>query len=854
MKVDFESSQTWLKSLGVSNNPNASFLRESYLGSRKKIEALLQNIEKDIKGLTVHDISHIDSLWQVSDEIIGDKNYLNPAEGYVLGCAFLIHDAAHVSPAYTNGLASLTNTDEWKDLVGLRFKGNNPIEGSAEYESLLFDVARIHHAKQAKEITKISWKDQSNDTEIYFIDEPELRSVYSELIGQIAESHNWSSEKVFNTFQHRKINPPGFLNEKDWEVDCLKIAFILRTADAAHVDSRRAPSYLFSFLNPQKTSRLHWLYQNKLGKLKLVDNKLRINSGSSFNETERSAWWLAFDTAQMIDKELKSAFYYLCDGGREPLSAQSVLGIESPSSFSSYVTVNNWEPEDTSIYISNLPKLIKTLGGSALYGDDETVSFRELIQNGMDSINAALALGYLNKDEGRIKVTISNVGENDLKFTITDNGLGMSKYVLKNVLLDFGNSLWESSNVISEHPTLLQNNFSSIGKFGIGFYSVFMVSNSVEIITRRYEKGNDETGDAWKLTFEDGLNERPFISLPRREESLRRHGTKINFIMKRDLFLSITRKEKVDLFLHDDEEVDIPIKLDSELYNLNRILAYLFPASEVTIETEYNGEREIAVSAKDWLSIDHKTLLDRRFLTPVSTWRPGLFPIYDNRDIVGRLSIEPFGYYTTNFNCATVCHRGVRSGKIYGLNGICLTSKNNERAARMDGLPNYPIESWIDWARLVTGEKPDLNQNCLLRLHPLIPEKDLMVWHLNDDRCHLNDIMSHLEDKIETLIHDGGIYYSADDEVSEGAFDDYFIQNKNIIIAPRTIDISSSEDDRIIDFISTLYNKPIDYIQVIKDRVSDSYRDIQFTIENRTVGQVNGTEIMRDVIVILFAK
>jgi len=852
MQVDFESSQTWLKSLGVSNNHSASLLRESYLGSRKKIEALLQNIEKDIKGLTVHDISHIDSLWQVSDEIIGDKNYLNPAEGYVLGCAFLIHDAAHVSPAYSGGLASLTNTDEWKDLVGLKFKGSEPIEGSAEYESLLFDVARIHHAKQAKEITRISWRDQSNNTEIYFIDEPELRSIYSELIGEIAESHNWSSEKVFNTFQHRKINPPGFLNEKDWEVDCLKIAFILRTADAAHIDSRRAPSYLFSFLNPQKTSRLHWLYQNKLGKLKLIDNKLRINSGSSFNETERSAWWLAFDTAQMIDKELKSAFYYLCDGGREPLSAQSVLGIESPSSFSSYVTVNNWEPEDTSIYISNLPSLIKMLGGSALYGNDETVSFRELIQNSVDSINAALALGYLNEGEGKIKVIISDGGEDNLKFTIVDNGLGMSKYVLKNVLLDFGSSLWGSSDVISEYPTLLQNNFSSIGKFGIGFYSVFMVSDSVEIITRRYEKGNDETSDSWKLTFEDGLNERPFISIPRREESLKRHGTKISFIMKKDLFLSIVRKEKISLFLEGDEEA--LNKLDGELYNLNRILAYLFPASEITIETECNKEKGIAVSAQDWLNIDCKELLDRRFLTPTSIWSSGLFPIYDNGNVVGRFLIEPFGYYMSNINCAIVCHRGVRSGKIYGLSGICLTSKNNERAVRMDGLPNYPIASWIEWAKLVTGEKPRLPENCLLRLHPLIPENDLMVWHLNDERCYLKDIISHLESKIEMLIHDGGIYYSVDDEVPEGAFDEDFTQKENIIISPRNIDISSSKDDRIIDFISTLYNKPIDYIKLIKDSINNSFECVRFTSEIRAVGQVDDTEIMRNVIVVNFGK
>lgn len=847
MQINFKSSQTWLKTLGLSENSNVDILRESYLSSREKIEAMLQNIEVEIKGLTVHDISHIDSLWHVSDEIIGDKNYLNPAEGYVLGCAFLLHDAAHVSPAYSGGLASLKNTDEWKDLVGLRFEGVEPLNDSEEHADLLFEVARIYHAKQAREITKISWKDQSNGTDIYFIDNPELRSVYSEIIGLIAESHNWSAEKVFNTFQQRKINPPGFQKEKGWEVDCLKIAFILRTADAAHIDSGRAPSYLFSFINPQKISRLHWLFQHRLGKAKLTSNKLRITSGSSFNENERSAWWLAYDTAMMIDKELKSALYYLTSGRREPLSAQSVLGIESPSSFSSYVTVSNWEPEDTSIYISNLPNLIRTLGGSALYGNDETIAFRELIQNGMDSINAATTLKYLEENEGKIKVTIRDTENGELEFSVSDNGLGMSKYVLKNVLLDFGNSLWGSNKVISEHPTLLQNNFSSIGKFGIGFYSVFMVSNTVEIITRRYEIGHNESGDAWKLKFEDGLNERPFISLPRRDESLRRHGTKVSFTMGKTLFFSILGKEVVDTFLREPEEVD---KLDDEIYNLKRILAYLFPASEITLEVEYNGEKEIVISANDWKTIKHHTLLDRRFLKPFSSYRGELFPIYANGSLVGRLAIESFGFYSTDYNYATVCHRGVRAGKIYGISGVCLTSKNNERAARMDCTPNYPLESWIEWANLVTDNTPDTNENCLIRLHPLIPKKDLMVWHLNDERCFLSDIFLHLEEKKEITLHAGNIYYSSDDEVSEGTFDDYFIQIKNLVIAPRTLGISTSDDDRIIDYISTLYDGTINYMKLIEEKIKSTYENAKFNDDVCAVGHVNGIDIFRDVTVI----
>ncbi|MBA2593659.1 MAG: hypothetical protein M3495_02490 [Pseudomonadota bacterium] len=47
-------------------------------------------------GLTVHDITHLDALWRVADQIAGPDYPINPAEAFVLGGAFLLHDAAHV--------------------------------------------------------------------------------------------------------------------------------------------------------------------------------------------------------------------------------------------------------------------------------------------------------------------------------------------------------------------------------------------------------------------------------------------------------------------------------------------------------------------------------------------------------------------------------------------------------------------------------------------------------------------------------------------------------------------------------------------------------------------------------------
>ena len=55
---------------------------------------LLNKIRIDFPSLTIHDITHVDSLWQVASIIAGKDYQLNPLEGFILGCSFLLHDAA----------------------------------------------------------------------------------------------------------------------------------------------------------------------------------------------------------------------------------------------------------------------------------------------------------------------------------------------------------------------------------------------------------------------------------------------------------------------------------------------------------------------------------------------------------------------------------------------------------------------------------------------------------------------------------------------------------------------------------------------------------------------------------------
>jgi hypothetical protein len=68
-------------------------LRLAFLSFRDRTSQLVGEIGALLPGLTVHDITHLDTLWSVADQIAGPDYPLNPAEVFVLGGAFLLHDA-----------------------------------------------------------------------------------------------------------------------------------------------------------------------------------------------------------------------------------------------------------------------------------------------------------------------------------------------------------------------------------------------------------------------------------------------------------------------------------------------------------------------------------------------------------------------------------------------------------------------------------------------------------------------------------------------------------------------------------------------------------------------------------------
>ena len=110
---------------------------------------------------------------------------------------------------------------------------------------------------------------------------------------------------------------------------------------------------------------------------------------------------------------------------------------------------------------------------------------------------------------GSITVSLERTVDNRFWLDVVDNGIGMSMRVLTEFLLDFGQrTFWGSPEMQEEFPGLLSGGLKPIGKYGIGFFSVFMIAERVIVITCRSDAA---VRDTLVLEFSRGLEGRPIV-------------------------------------------------------------------------------------------------------------------------------------------------------------------------------------------------------------------------------------------------------------------------------------------------------------------------------------------------------
>ena len=522
MNPQIEKTRLWAISLGSKDADQEIERKKEHLRSvlrrfREHAAILTSRIAATFPQLTVHDVTHLDALWETADLVAGDGYPLNPLEAFVLGGAILLHDAALCFEAYEGGQNAVRDTLPWKDAFASEAAAH-PKEPQKILEQYCdFTAIRLLHARQAEKLGEREWKNENGGTSFFLIEDTDLRSRYGALIGQIAASHNWNTDDVKSRLRSQFNAPAAWPSE--WRVDPVKIACLLRCADAAHLDDRRAPDFLLALIRRSGVSLDHWKAQNWLARVDIDQSdrsktSLLFTSTHAFKSSDADAWWVAYDAIALLDAEIRASNNLLLsrvqkDSSSPAFKMQRVTGANSPAELSKSVETDGWIPTSAKIHVGNVQQLVETLGGQSLYGtgDHFAIVMRELIQNARDAVAARRS--YTPGFAGRILVRIKSKSSSQTFVEVRDDGVGMSERTMTGALLDFGTSFWASDLVRSEFPGLRSSSFRPVGKFGIGFYAVFMVASEVFVASRRYDEGLQ---DVTRLHFAKGLTLRPILA------------------------------------------------------------------------------------------------------------------------------------------------------------------------------------------------------------------------------------------------------------------------------------------------------------------------------------------------------
>lgn len=160
------------------------------------------------------------------------------------------------------------------------------------------------------------------------------------------------------------------------------------------------------------------------------------------------------------------------------------------------------------------------------------IFLREIISNASDAIDKLYYKELseqktgLTRDDFRISISID---KDERKLTISDNGIGMDRDELETNL----GTIAKSGSFDFKNENEAKDDIDIIGQFGVGFYSAFMVSDHVEVVSRKF--GSDEAY-SWTSDGADGY------TIEKAEKD--GHGTDIILHIKED-----TEEEKYDDYL-----------------------------------------------------------------------------------------------------------------------------------------------------------------------------------------------------------------------------------------------------------------------------------------------------------------
>lgn len=241
---------------------------------------------------------------------------------------------------------------------------------------------------------------------------------------------------------------------------------------------------------------------------------------------------------------------------------------------------------------------------NSLYSDRD-IFLRELLSNASDAIHKRKFIGQtdqsvLNSDADEITVTID---EKKKMIEIKDTGIGLNAADLTETLGTIARSGTSSFlDSIDADGDTKDAAKTLIGKFGVGFYSAFMVAEKVIVTTR---KAGEDAINVWES---DGQSGYTISSLDDAHDV----GTSIKLFLRKDAKEYADKSKIKGLIKKYSDHIMVPISIsssDAEMEQVNSAQALWTKAPSEISEEEYNEFYKSSLGAFDdpYITLHNKT-------------------------------------------------------------------------------------------------------------------------------------------------------------------------------------------------------------------------------------------------------
>ena len=467
-----------------------------------EILGLFGRIEGLFSTYTVHDITHIDAMLKMLDWVVppSTQKVMSPLDWLITVLAIYFHDMGMVVTAeeyehretkseFVTWLDGLNKTTEGREYLA-RTNRMTPTERDRFFFQ---EFVRKGHAARIREfITGRRSRIWGNEVEPLAIQIAEmlkpLPSRFRDYLGMVCESHHLSNLHDTNIYPlcARCGNDPSEI------VNVQYSAILLRTSDLLHVTKDRTPSVMYEaihFSDPKSVGE----WDKQLGAFAVGPK------GRQLDEENIESAVIVINADFTEERPLFSLQEYIAYANGEMQQSKRWADVSKEQPDGKGYSFP-WHTVRGDVRLEGVPpqplrfdldrgRLLDLLVGHTIY-NDPTVAIRELLQNSVDAVRYQY---YLATREARTnssstpamgKVTVK-WDSTDRMLTVEDDGIGMDRDIITFHLMKVGSSYYSTPQFEAEH-----RDFTPISRFGIGILTCFMVSDDIEIVTFRGDKGH----------------------------------------------------------------------------------------------------------------------------------------------------------------------------------------------------------------------------------------------------------------------------------------------------------------------------------------------------------------------------